>query len=384
MDEDEPQHQDGHHPEDHRPQVTEQRVEGDAQPDQEEHQRIDEEGQQLPEVLQGQAGRRRGVGEADVAHHQPGGHDSQDPREVEVGLVDEQAELLGQEERAVGQGQRGRGLDEGIVDPGQEHRRDQVAEDEADGQPPGRHGDELDGGRGHRERLTTAGRLEGQAEGHHGHRVVEQRLALDQDRQPLGGAQGLEEGDDRHRIGGRDQRPEGQGRGPREAEGDVDQAADEQRPGRGTDQGEQQDRHQVGPQLGPRQVEGGLEQQRGDQEGQDQVGGDLVELDDLTGGRGPETGDDQGHRVREPQPGGHHRHRGGDGQQDHCGRLGGHHGAGLLHRQRGQRRHPVTSSYPPATQRPYGPGRPIATRRPRPAPRPELGGRTATRPGPGR
>ncbi len=144
--------------------------------------------------------------------------------------------------------------------------------------------------------------------------VVEQALALDDEPQPALDAGLAQHGDDGDRIGGGDQRAEGERRRERPVERPHESAGDDASAEQHADRRQRQHRREIAPELAPRDAERRLEQQRRqDHLEQDVVGQREVERQPRQRQRQP--GRHQADGVGQAKAAGDDRHRHGDPEQ---------------------------------------------------------------------
>ena len=227
--------------------------------------------------------------------------------------------LLGGDEGAIRRDGREGDLDRGIVDALDDVRHREPGRcAEGDTQPHDL--DELkDTGRD-ADPTAANGRIHYREE-HDRCPVVDQALAFDEQGQPLGRTEALEEGHDGDGIRGRDDRGEHERMRPPETAPHVGDARsrDEEsgRRGDGHDDarhGQCQDRPRVLSELGQLEVIGGLEEQARKEDGIEQVLGQVHALDEPRCAQ-PESRQDEGHGVRDLDAPRGDGHRGGGREQ---------------------------------------------------------------------
>ena len=218
------------------------------------------------------------------------------------------------QERAIG-GDRGqRGLDEMVAGAPGEQDRDS-RDDEADGDPAAADQQRLAENAERRRRARRlAERGDDQREQQRRDAVVDQALALDDQPQAAFDAGLAQQRDDGDRVGGGDERAEGERRPGGPAEQRRQSRRDHGGAKRDAERGEREDGGEIAPEFAPGNADRGLEQQRR----QDHVENDVVRqrhADVDARQRQAEAGQDQPDGVGQAQPARQDRHHHGDAEQ---------------------------------------------------------------------
>lgn len=231
-------------------------------------------------------------------------------------------EALGQQVRGVGCEEAERDLDQGIVDPPVD-LGEQPADSEADGDSAGHHQHEQRAGLPERE-AAGGGRDHGEAIDDQAAGVIDHALAFHDGEDRARRAQPLHDRGRGDRIGGGDHGSEHEGRRPGQAgddgvrdHGDADSGEEDQA------EGEQRDRPQVGAEVADRRQRRGLEEQRGQEHEEDDLG---RHLDPRDAGHESEreAAQHEHDRIGKTQPAREHGEQGHGHQESERDLNGGH------------------------------------------------------------
>ena len=239
---------------------------GELLADQDKEQRLQHEDQDAPEGerLDARGGVREEPRGSPALVEAVGDH-GQDARDVQD-LLGEDVDSVGDQD---GEGDHDRGLPQAAP-----QRQDHPREDEADHDPTPADENEVQAGLPDRERAAAQGG-QSHAEGHERGAVVYEALAAYYGAHALRHSQAAEDRLGGHRIGRREDRPEDEGRRPRQAGDEVGDGGNRDGGEEDESYGEQDYRPEVRAQVERRGEEGRSVEERRQKDNKDDLGGDL-------------------------------------------------------------------------------------------------------------
>ena len=190
-------------------------------------------------------------------------------------LPDDEPELFGDQERAVGQRKSGGGFNEGVIQAGQNDVGNDPAQQQSHCESTGGHDDEVSDRITDGEFLRSFCHRNGDGECDHGDCVVEQRLTLDQDAEALWNPSVLKNATTATGSVAEMSAPNAKARAQGMSSTVCMTQPNDERAKGGADQCDVEHIQEVGFELCPRKVKRGFKEQWGHQQGEDEFGVDV-------------------------------------------------------------------------------------------------------------